>query len=566
MIRQNLVKKLIVVGILFLFIALGNNSSMGDNTRKLNNRSIHTGPIGEPFNNDYIDAFWKFDECSGDTAGDSSGHNYDGTIYDSAWVTGKSDCALEFDGIDDYVNLDTYSLELGFNKTDDLIFSFWFNSDSTDKGYIYCIAGTEHVPEALIELCSNGSIHFKVWTSVCGIETYSEEGHNDRSWHHVIIYFNGITAKPTIEIFIDGELEGCKTKWLCEVEDGDFNKAKIGRRAQSELYFYNGKLDEFKIIKYPGGNEQNSPDITGPTTGYPSVEYDFTFTTDDPEEDEYYLFIDWGDSTFEDWFGPFESGEEVVVSHSWTEEGTYEIKAKSKDYWDDSRWSEAHLFKIGNMNPDIPTINGPTIGGVGTMYEYELTSIDPDGDDIYYFMNWDDGDTSGWIGPFESGKSVKLNHTWTSQGTYYIRAKAKDIFNSESLWTEEFVVTIIENDPPDIPTIDGPNRGNAGVLHTYIFTSSDSDGDDVSYYVDWGDGSTSSWSSYQSSGTAYTVSHEWEKQGRYTIFAKAKDIYNAKSDWAQLYVDIPRNRAKHIDLFYQFFDRFPIFQGLIDLI
>ncbi|UCF49271.1 MAG: hypothetical protein JSU91_05860, partial [Thermoplasmatales archaeon] len=432
-------------------------------------------------------------------------------------------------------------------------------------GYIYCISGIENVPEALIELCPNGSIHFKVWTSVCGIEAYSKENHNDGSWHQAVIYFNGITAKPTMEIYIDDEMEGNRTKWLCEVINTDFNKVKMGRRAQSGTKFFEGIIDEFKIIKYPNGNEQDPPEIIGPYSGYPQVEYEFTFTTEDPEGDETYLFIDWGDTTFTDWFGPFTPGEEVVVSHKWSQEGAYEIIAKSKDYWDDSRWSDVHNMGIGNVNPDIPKINGPTIGGTGTLYQYELYTTDPDGDDVYYFMDWDDGDNSGWIGPFASGESVKLNHTWTSQGSYYLKAKAKDIYNAESSWSDSFVVTIVENDPPTNPTIDGPNKAKVGVLHTFIFTSTDSDGDDVSYYIDWGDDTTTSWSSFQSSGSDYIEDHEWKKQGKYTIEAKAKDIYNAESDWTQLEVEIPRNRAIYLSLFNRILELFPIIIRVLNI-
>ncbi len=46
----------------------------------------------------------KFDECSGDVARNTSGMGNDGTIYGAVWVDlGGGNCALKFDGIDDYV-------------------------------------------------------------------------------------------------------------------------------------------------------------------------------------------------------------------------------------------------------------------------------------------------------------------------------------------------------------------------------------------------------------------------------------------------------------------------------
>jgi len=49
-------------------------------------------------------AHWKFDEGSGTIAYDSAGDN-DGTIYGAQWTSGIIDGALDFDGVDDYVDL-----------------------------------------------------------------------------------------------------------------------------------------------------------------------------------------------------------------------------------------------------------------------------------------------------------------------------------------------------------------------------------------------------------------------------------------------------------------------------
>lgn len=51
---------------------------------------------------------WKFDEGSGTTAHDSSGHNNNGTFINSpVWTTGKKHGGLDFDGIDDAIQVGT---------------------------------------------------------------------------------------------------------------------------------------------------------------------------------------------------------------------------------------------------------------------------------------------------------------------------------------------------------------------------------------------------------------------------------------------------------------------------
>ncbi len=108
-----------------------------------------------------------------------------------------------------------------------------------------------------------------------------------------------------------------------------------------------------------------------------------------------------------------------------------------------------HVVMVGHANgssqndpPMAPSISGPSNGLKGVPYNYTVVTTDPDGDDVYYYVAWGDGTNSGWIGPFPSGMMVTLNHTWSGQGAYTIKAKAKDTHNLESSWTP-LVMTII---------------------------------------------------------------------------------------------------------------------------
>jgi len=92
------------------------------------------------------------------------------------------------------------------------------------------------------------------------------------------------------------------------------------------------------------------------------------------------------------------------------------------------------LVIIENTSPDTPTIDGLTSGKAGTEYEYTFNAVDPDGDDVYYYINWDDGNIEEWIGPYASGTDVRVKHSWSMKGTYIIEAKAKDIHGEESGW------------------------------------------------------------------------------------------------------------------------------------
>jgi hypothetical protein len=96
-----------------------------------------------------------------------------------------------------------------------------------------------------------------------------------------------------------------------------------------------------------------APTISGPDYGVINQEYNFTFNTTDPNGDDISYYIEWGDNTSSGWIGPYHSGEELTVNHTWFEHGVYEIKAKAKDNFDlISKWSES-LF--------IDIIKGPEI-------------------------------------------------------------------------------------------------------------------------------------------------------------------------------------------------------------
>jgi len=75
----------------------------------------------------------------------------------------------------------------------------------------------------------------------------------------------------------------------------------------------------------------NKPTISGETHGDAGTSYEYTFTAVDPDESIIWYYIDWGDNTNTGWLGPYSSGQQLTLSHSWSNKGTYNISAKAKD-------------------------------------------------------------------------------------------------------------------------------------------------------------------------------------------------------------------------------------------
>jgi hypothetical protein len=96
-----------------------------------------------------------------------------------------------------------------------------------------------------------------------------------------------------------------------------------------------------------------------------------------------------------------------------------------------------------NDPPNPPVIDGPANGLIDIEYEYTFNSIDPNGDDVSFYILWDDGYVDS-TDPAPNGTDVTVSHTYTKDKTFIIQAKAIDINNLESDWTE-FEVIIPRN-------------------------------------------------------------------------------------------------------------------------
>jgi hypothetical protein len=94
---------------------------------------------------------------------------------------------------------------------------------------------------------------------------------------------------------------------------------------------YNSYVFGAETLNVTFGSAAPTTSITGPTVGRPNKEYTFHVSAVDPQEDDVYLYVNWGDGTNTSWLGPYESGEEIQVIHSFTEQKNYTIKAKAKD-------------------------------------------------------------------------------------------------------------------------------------------------------------------------------------------------------------------------------------------
>jgi len=120
------------------------------------------------------------------------------------------------------------------------------------------------------------------------------------------------------------------------------------------------------LVGSTGGGTNTAPDDPeapeGPEDGETGIEYIFSTTTTDPDNDDVYYMWHWGNE-ISDWLGPYNSEEEVQIPHIWNVAGEYDIKVKAKDEEDhESSWSDISTINI----VAIPLIEvGEITGGFG---------------------------------------------------------------------------------------------------------------------------------------------------------------------------------------------------------
>jgi PKD repeat protein len=156
-------------------------------------------------------------------------------------------------------------------------------------------------------------------------------------------------------------------------------------------------------------------------------------------------------------FGDTTTSTEQNPTHTYAATGTYTVTLSVTDGSGSVVTDETQaVIETPNKPPEAPAIDGPSTGVQTLSYEYSVVSSDPNGDAIFYYIDWGDNTYSGWLGPVPSGVTSHQNHSWAREGSYMVHAKAKDIHGAVSDWSSFGM--------PVKPLIDIKIRGGVGVL------------------------------------------------------------------------------------------------------
>src|SRR3989344_980246 len=181
---------------------------------------------------------WKFDEGRGNVAKDFSGNGNAGTINGATHQTGKFGGDLNFDGVNDYVNVPYQS---SLDITGNLTISAWVKSSSiaTEQIIVSKISGDN--PDYLLEFYRS-RLNFQVG-AYQGDGQESSTALSSNTWYHVVVVHN---AGGTGTYYVNGVADGTTNE--TDPNSGS-NPVQIGIYTVSSnlLLPFSGQLDDVRI-------------------------------------------------------------------------------------------------------------------------------------------------------------------------------------------------------------------------------------------------------------------------------------------------------------------------------
>ena len=471
---------------------------------------------------------WEYDlGLFGGILGSSPAINSDGTIYIGSW--------------------DDYLYAIYPNGT--IKWRFCANDDISSSPAI----------------AEDGTIYFG--TMLSGNNIYALNPNGTEKWHYTTGY--AITSDPAIgsdgniyigsgDYYLYALYPNGTLRW--RFQTGYYIKGSPSIAQDGTIYI--GSYDNYLYALYPNnGTEKWRCQIGSGTETNPSIAADGTIYVGD---DKLYAIYPNGTMRWSFNLGPNRHIHQSSPAIS--DEGTIyvgvcigetsggEIIAVNPDGTE--KWRKNIANKWVESSPAIAEDGTVYIGstydmGVGYLYAFGRGDLEADAHGPYYGILNEPvqftGSASGGYPPYSwqwdfgdgnSSEEQNTTHIYSKSGNYTVTLKIIDSHgnfstNATYAWVQS------TNDPPETPNVDGPTEGNIDTTYIYNVCSHDEYSLPVWYYIDWGDDSNTGWFGPNPSDTIISKTHQWSEKGTYTVKVKAKDPYDAESDWGTLVVIMP---------------------------
>jgi PKD repeat protein len=223
-----------------------------------------------------------------------------------------------------------------------------------------------------------------------------------------------------------------------------------------------------------------------------------------------YLY-DFGDGTTSGWVLTPE------VSHSFDTPGNFTVRLLVMDSQGavsaKSALQTVWVREVVNSPPHASFTLWPSKAGINTTVTLNASaSADKDGIVFRFLFDFGDGSDSGWV------FNGVTTHTYAVAGNYTARVMVEDDAGARSNWSATHNLEILGNAPPRPYLFVRPHTAAPGQYLSFNATgSTDPDGFVVEYFFDFGDGTSSGWTSLS------IVQHSYAVCGTYIVQLLVRD-------------------------------------------
>jgi hypothetical protein len=199
-----------------------------------------------------LQGYWMFDEGTGTTVADSSGFGNHGTIMGANWTaSGKFGYALEFDGTDDYVEIDGYKGVLG---TQSRTVTAWVKTGA-DRRMDIISWGNDRAGEQWLLSAIRGGSRFEptgvLRLDVSGGYISGSTRVTDDQWHHVAVVLenDGSADISNVTLYVDGEPDTATKVVAQAIHTTIGTDVRIGFCSDGTDSFFEGSLDSVRVYE-----------------------------------------------------------------------------------------------------------------------------------------------------------------------------------------------------------------------------------------------------------------------------------------------------------------------------
>ncbi len=247
----------------------------------------HGGRQPSQSNTDKPVLWYDFNDGTGTSVYDRSGNGNYGLMMNmderEDYVAGKYGKALDFDGSDDYIDMDTFSSTSG-----SYTFNMWVNSSRADETLDYLFDS------------ESGRFVLGFFTNTSGQIGFFDgswknfgSAPNDGKWHHLSFVFDG--SNSTAELYVDGVQFGSSQSYSSKNIGGNI---ALGTYHSGGSSTYKGQIDEVKIYDYARTPAEIHEDMNGSPLAYWKFDEGYGTTVNDSmgNYNKTQTGLDWNDS------------------------------------------------------------------------------------------------------------------------------------------------------------------------------------------------------------------------------------------------------------------------------